>query len=70
MLPIDIEFGVQTPSILTSTTQSYGQKLQSMIQWAYKTAQEVSKKECNRSKRHFDNKSKCVKLEPGDMVLV
>ena len=35
-----------------------------------KQQQEVSKKECERSKRHFDNKIRCVKLEPGDMVLV
>ena len=70
MLPIDVVFGVQTPNILASTTQLYVQILQNKFQWAYKTAQEISKEECDRSKRHFDNKIGCVKLEPGDMVLV
>ena len=70
MLPIDVEFVVWTPYILASTTQAYVQKLQNRLQWAYKTAQEVNKKERDRSKRCFDNKIRCVKLEPGDLVLV
>ena len=58
------------PDILASTTQSYVQKLQNRLQWAYKTAQEVNKKECGRSKRCLDNKIRWVKLEPEDMILV
>ena len=46
------------------------QILQNTLQWAYKTAQVVNKKECDRSERCFDNKIRCFKLEPGDMVLV
>ena len=51
MLPIDITFGVRTPDIVVSTSHGYIQKLQKRLEWAYKTADEVSKKksECSKS---------------------
>ena len=45
MLPFDIQFGVQTPDIVASTPHSYIQKLQRRLDWAYKTADKVSKME-------------------------
>ena len=54
MLPIDLQFGAQTPDILASTSHSYIQKLQRRLKWAYKTADEVSKKELEHSKKQYD----------------
>ena len=45
MLPIDIQFGVRTPYIVVPTLHGYIQKLQRKLDWAYKTANEVIKKE-------------------------
>ena len=70
MLPIDVQFGVRTPDIVASTSNGYIQKLQKRLDWAYKTAHEVSKKESECSKRRYDWNVKCTKLEPGDLVLV
>ena len=51
MLPIDITFGVQTPDIVAPISHGYIQKLQKRLEWAYKTADEVSKKESEHSKK-------------------
>ena len=70
MLPIDVKFGVRTPDIIASTSHGYIQKLQRRLDWAYKTAYKVSKREAEHSKKQYDQKVKCTKLEPGDLVLV
>ena len=51
MLPIDVQFGVRRPNIVTSTGPGYIQKLQKGLDWAYETAQEVNKKESQHSER-------------------
>ena len=38
MLPINIQFGVQTPCVVASTSHYYIQKLQRRLEWAYKIA--------------------------------
>ena len=53
MLPIDIQFGVQTPDINASTLHSYIQKLQRRLEWAYKTSDEVSKRSQNIPKSNM-----------------
>ena len=53
MLPIDVQFGVRTPDIVAFTSNSYIQKLQKRLEWAYKSAQEISKKELECSKRRY-----------------
>ena len=50
MLPMVGQFGVRTPAIVASTSLGYIQKLQKRLDWAYKTAQEVRKKESQHSK--------------------
>ena len=70
MLLINYIYGVQTPDILASTAESIHTKLQSRLQQAYKTAQEVNKKEIAQSKCILITKSDVLKLEPGDVVLV
>ena len=40
------------------------------LDWAYKTADEVSKKESEYFKKWYDQNVRCTKLELGDLVLV
>ena len=40
------------------------------MKWAYKKANEVNLKEAARHKKYYDCKFKCMKLVPGDTVLV
>ena len=40
------------------------------MKWAFKTAKETSDKEAAWYKRYYDQKYKCIKIEPGDLVLV
>ena len=53
-LPIDVQFGAQTPDIVASTSCCYIQKLQRRLEWAYKIANEISKKESQHSEKQYD----------------
>ena len=70
LLPIDIEYGVFTPDVTGVATQKYVQMLKHRLEWAYNKAREVSAKEAKRSKRRYDRKVRCSKLDIGDIVLV
>ena len=65
-------FGVNVtlPDLLDTSRQNYAQKLKARLRWAYRKAHEVNLKESARHKRYYDQKFKCMKLEPGDTVLV
>ena len=71
-LPIDILFGTNTADQRghkhNSTT--YIENLKQRIKWAYKTANEVVKREQERNKWQYDRKVQCAKLEVGDKVLL
>ena len=69
-IPIDVEFGVTLPDLSDTSRQNYAQKLKARLRWAYRKAHEVNLKESARHKRYYDRKFKCIKLEPGDTVLV
>ena len=45
MLPIDVQLDVRTSDIVASTSHGYIQKLQRRLDWAYKIANDVNKKE-------------------------
>ena len=47
MLPIDIEFGVRTPDLVCTATHNYVKKFANRLEWAYRKANEFSKKESN-----------------------
>ena len=64
LLPIDIEFAVMT------VTLKYVKELQRRLEYALRKAAAFSKKEAQRSKRHYVKFAKSSKLEPGDLVLV
>ena len=70
LLPIDIEFGVFTPDVTGVATQKYVQMLKHQLEWAYNKAREVSSKEAKKSKRRYDQKVRCSKLDIGDIVMV
>ena len=53
-----------------TSQQNFVQKLCSKLQWAYQKAQENSKKESECHKRYYDQKMRCMKLEPDDLVMV
>ena len=69
-LPIDIEFGVQTPDLFSTSTHKFVKKLERRLKWAYKKARQVNEKESMKNKLRFDRKAVNSKLEPGDLVLV
>ena len=70
LLPIDIGFEVFTPDVTGVATQKYVQMLKHRLEWAYNKAREVSFKEAKRSKRRYDQKVRCSKLDVGDIVMV
>ena len=70
LLPVDIEFVVFTPDVTGVATQKYVQMLKHQLEWAYNKVREISAKEAIRSKRRFDRKIRCSKLDIGDIVLV
>ena len=44
-LPIDIEYGVTQPELIDKSRQSYARKLRACLNWAFKVAKDVHKKE-------------------------
>ena len=69
-IPINVEFGVTLPNLSDTSRQNYAQKLKAHLRWTYRKAYEVNLKELARHKKYYDRKFKCMKLEPGDTVLV
>ena len=69
-LPVDIDLGIPKIEQEPSSQQTYPQKLHSKLQWAYQKAQENNKKESECHKRYYDQKMRCMKLEPDDLVMV
>ena len=70
LLPNDIEFRVMTPDLSETVTLKYVKELQRRLEYAFKKAAAFSKKEAQRSKRHYDKLAKSSNLEPGDLVLM
>ena len=69
-LPLDIELGVPMVEQKQISHQNYAQKLHSKLQWEYEKAQENNKKESECHKKYYDQKMRCMKLEPDDLVMV
>ena len=69
-LPIDILFGTNTTDLKGSTSTKYVENLKCRIEWAYKTANKVVKKEQEWNKWHYDCKVRCAQLKVGDKVLL
>ena len=69
-LPLDIDLGMPTMEQEPTSQENYAQKLHSKLQWAYQKAKENNKKESEHHKRYYDQKMRCMKLEPDDLVMV
>ena len=69
-LPIDILFGTNTADLKGNASTKYVKDLKSRIEWEYKTANEVVKKEQDLNKWHYDCKVRCAQLNIGDKVLL
>ena len=67
-LPLDIDLGIPTIEQRLTSQHTYAQKLYSRLQWAYKRAQENSKKESECHKKYYDQRVKCKELRPDDLV--
>ena len=69
-IPVDVEFGVTFPEMSENGHQNYADKLKARLKWAYKVAWETNEKESARHKKYYDKKYRCMKILPGDLVLV
>ena len=69
-LPLDIDLGIPTIEQESTSQQSYAQKLCSRLQWAYKRAQENSRRESEHHKKYYDQRVRCMELKPDDLVRV
>ena len=61
---------MNTADLKGNTSTKYVKNLKQRIEWAYKTANEVVKKEQEQNKWHYDCKVRCTKLNEGDKVLL
>ena len=69
-LQIDILFGTNTVDLKGNTSTKYVENLKQRIEWTYKTANEVVKREQGWNKWHYDCKVRCAQLKVGDEVLL
>ena len=67
---MDVEFGVMLPDMAHVSWKNYAEKLKVHLKWAYKVAKENNDHEAARHKQYYDQMFKCMKIEPGDLVLV
>ena len=69
-MTIDIIFGTNTVYLKGNTSTKYVENLKQRIEWAYKTVNEVVKKEQEHNKQHYDCKVRYTQLKVGDEVCV
>ena len=69
-LALDIDLGIPMGEQEPTSQQNYAQKLHSKLQWAFQKAQDNNKRESECHKRYYDQKMRCMKLEPDDLVMV
>ena len=69
-LPLDKDLGIPMGEQEPTSQWSYAQKLHSKLQWAFPRAQDNNKRESECHKRYYDQKMRCMKLEPDDLVMV
>ena len=64
--------GIQSPfpEMSENSWQNYAVKLKARLKWAYKVARETNEKESARHKKYYDKKYRCMKILPGDLVLI
>ena len=69
-LAIDIEYGVTLSNLTDSNQLNYAKKLEACLKWAFGRAKDYNEKEMNRHKVYYDKRTKCMSLNPDDIVMV
>ena len=69
-LAVDLNLGTNLPEHGPSSSSRYVQDLERRLQWSYKLAQRHMEKQAAKAKKYYDRRVRCLKLEPGDLVLV
>ena len=64
-----MEFGLPAPQS-KETLPEFVKQLKKMLEQAFSLARETSSEQMGRYKRYFDQKHRCMKIEPGDLVMV
>ena len=70
LLPIEVEFGMQTPNIADVSSIKYVAKVQKWIKWPFQQVISFNEKERNHAKKSSDQNVRCSVLAPSDLVLV
>ena len=69
-LAIDIEYGVTLPNLTDSNQLNHAKKLEARHKWAFGRAKDYNEKEMNCHKVYYDKRTKCMSLNPDDIVMV
>ena len=69
-LAIDAFLGLKSDTLNSTTQTEFVRKLRDHLSFAYREAQEVSKKAAAKHKLNYDVKARSSVLRPGDPVLV
>ena len=69
-IAVDAYLRLKSDSLNSTTQTKYARKLRDRLGFAYKKAQEVSKKAIAKHKLNYDLSAKSSVLRPGDRVLV
>ena len=69
-LPLDVDLGIPVVGKEPTSHRNYAQKLHSKLQWAYQKAQDNNQRESQHHKRYYDQRMRCIKLKPDDLVMV
>ena len=70
LLPIDIEFGVNTPNVPDVLSAKCVAKIQKWMKWAFQQVKMYNEKEINCAKKHYDQNVRCLVLASGHLVLI
>ena len=68
-IPMDVEFGLPEFQPRETVSNFVGQ-LKKTLKQAYNLVREANSEQMGRHKRYFDQKHRCMKVEPGDLVMV
>ena len=58
------------PNLTDSNQWNYAKKLEAHLKWAFGRAKDYNEKEMNHHKVYYDKRTKCMSLNPDDIVMV
>ena len=69
-IAIDLEYGVTLPTLIDFNQLNYAKKLESHLKWAFGRAKDYNEREMNHHKVYYDKRTKCMSLNPDDIVMI